>query len=420
MKIIHISDLHLGQILYQHYDRNDEHDHFFSQLEKWCKEENPDVLLITGDIFDIQQPSAVAWQRFTAYFVSLRHACRNMRIIMIAGNHDSPSRLHSHKLVWEEIGITICALPPSAASLEQDLESVNEYIIELPSGYVVGLPYMPSFREETVQRLLDIVTERNREGIPVIMTGHLTVGGCDITGHDFNIGNLRTISLERLGSGYDYLALGHIHRAQTIGEEPDRYDDETVVYNAPVARYAGSVLHVSIDEMYPHSASIIQIDKHSGSVKIRTRRIEQLRHFHNFPTDSKMRRSDAADILKNLESEALAGTEGYFRFKLDVNVKLPVDFNQKVYEIIEKRGGKLRYNPKIEWIGEERHGSENEAAPRFEVAELQQMTDPYQFIEKTIERYPDIDLDDLGDIFREINEELRRMDEAVGTKRGRK
>ena len=58
MKIIHTADLHLGQILYQNYDRVDEHEHFFKQLEQWCLEEQPDALVLSGDVFDIQQPSA--------------------------------------------------------------------------------------------------------------------------------------------------------------------------------------------------------------------------------------------------------------------------------------------------------------------------------------------------------------------------
>ena len=58
MKILHTADLHLGQVIYQNYDRSDEHQHFFRQLEQWCKEEQPDALLVSGDVFDIQQPSA--------------------------------------------------------------------------------------------------------------------------------------------------------------------------------------------------------------------------------------------------------------------------------------------------------------------------------------------------------------------------
>ena len=71
MKILHTADLHLGQVIYQNYDRSDEHQHFFRQLEQWCKEEQPDALLVSGDVFDIQQPSATVKKTFTDYFVRL-------------------------------------------------------------------------------------------------------------------------------------------------------------------------------------------------------------------------------------------------------------------------------------------------------------------------------------------------------------
>lgn len=90
MKILHTADLHLGQVIYQNYDRTDEHDCFFSQLEQWCREERPDALVVSGDVFDIQQPSAATWKNFTDRFVRLHEASPGMHIVIVAGNHDSP------------------------------------------------------------------------------------------------------------------------------------------------------------------------------------------------------------------------------------------------------------------------------------------------------------------------------------------
>ena len=57
MKILHTADLHLGQIIYQNYDRSDEHRYFFSQLERWCREERPDALVVSGDVFNPERDS---------------------------------------------------------------------------------------------------------------------------------------------------------------------------------------------------------------------------------------------------------------------------------------------------------------------------------------------------------------------------
>lgn len=419
MKIIHTSDLHLGQIIYRHYDRDDEHDLFFSQLMEWCEEERPDALVVTGDIFDIQQPSAAAWRRFTDYFVALRHRVPGMSVIMIAGNHDSPSRLHSHKAVWREIGTVIVAIPPtfSAESRREDWE--EDYIIELESGFIVAIPYMTAQRADIIQLLLDRVAERNTGNKPVVMTGHLAVTGCDVTGHDMEIGKLRTVELGELGSGYDYLALGHIHRPQTLGKpQPtagravsDTVEFERMAYDAPVARYAGSVLHISCDERYPHTVSVVTIDRHGGTVEISTRRIRQLRHFHILSMTDDAPFATAEDALDSLGRFAKSGGEGYFRFRLAAKTMLPSDFNQRVYDIIEPTEGRLRYNPKIDWVGTDEKESSYDDAPTFEVVELQQMTDPMLFIEKTIDQYPGLDLDSLREAFHQIEDEIRRMNE---------
>lgn len=411
MKIIHISDLHLGQVIYRHYERVDEHDLFFDQLSAWCADESPDALLLTGDIFDIQQPSAATWRRFTDHFVNLHRRHPSMKIILLAGNHDSPSRLHAHRAVWRETGTEIVALPPAA-----DLDTMpagweEDYVVSLPTGYVVALPFMAAERPALQQHLLDYVASINESGLPVVMTGHLAVTGCDITGHDFDIGRLRTVGLERLGTGYDYLALGHIHRPQTLGHTSDAMQ-ERVEYPAPVARYAGSMLHVSCDEAYPHTVSVVEIDRHGGTVAIRQHRIKQLRHFITLPAKEESPYADAEEALSALEAYASSSDNpDYFRFRLQRSIWLPSDFNQRVYDIIGRHGDRLRYNPKIDWIGADPQAPSADDTPQFEVAELQQMTDPLHFIEETIDRYPGLDLDMMKSLFAEIRQEVSNLEE---------
>lgn len=412
MKIIHTSDLHLGQIIYQHYDRADEHDFFFSQLRDLCIAEAPDALVVSGDVFDIQQPSAATWHQFTDHFVKLRRECPGMHIIITAGNHDSPSRLHSHRSVWKEIDTDIVALPPVMNTESDEDISPDPHIIKLNSGYIIALPYMASYRAEMVQQLLDRVALMNTAGLPVVMMAHQAVEGCDLSGHDMEIGNQRAMGLSAFGAGFDYLALGHIHKSQTLGAMPDTYkDDEVVVHKSPVARYSGSVLHVSCDESYPHSVSIVEIDHHAGDVRIRTHRIHQLRHFFSLPIGDDKKITNTAEALQAIQELADIGVSGYVRFRIGSEIILPADFNQSVYTFIEHSCPQLRYNPKIDWIGEARDKSDSDSQPKFEVAELQQMTDPLQFIEKTIDQYPGLDFDILKDAFIEIREEVRKIEE---------
>lgn len=418
MKILHTADLHLGQVIYQNYDRSDEHRHFFHQLEQWCEEEKPDALLVSGDVFDIQQPSATVKKAFTDYFVHLHQVCPQMHIVITAGNHDSASRIQADSSVWKLANAHLIGTPPAVDSLEQADGWQHQYIIKLDHGYVVALPYMAGERKGIIQSILDKVTEDNTLGLPVVMMAHQAVTGLDITGHGFDIGTLRTIDSDAMGSGFDYLALGHIHKPQTIGHLEDAMSDE-VCYHAPVIRYSGSALHVSCDEAYPHTVSLVDIDQHQGRVQIRQLRIDELRHFHVLPSDGTSFTSadEALDAMKAFVAE---GQRGYIRFRFDVNTGLPSNFGQMVYDALLPYDEEWRYNPKMLWTGVSADNASKKEKLVFEVAELQQMTDPMVFIERTLNQYPNLDLDDVRQAFEEVKAEMLLLSEEKQEKKRQK
>ena len=420
MKILHTADLHLGQVIYQNYDRSDEHRHFFRQLEQWCKEEQPDALLVSGDVFDIQQPSATVKKAFTDYFVHLHQVCPQMHIVITAGNHDSASRIQADSSVWELANVHLVGIPPAIDSLniidgipaEAPTRSLwqYQYIIKLDNGYIVALPYMTGERKGIIQSILDKVADDNEMGLPVVLMAHQAVTGLDITGHGFDIGTLRTIDTDAMGNGFDYLALGHIHKPQTIGHQEDAMVEE-ISYRAPVVRYSGSALHVSCDETYPHTVSLVDIDQHKGKVHIRQLRIDELRHFYVLPLDGTSFTSaeEALDAMKAFVAEA---KRGYIRFRFDVNTDLPSNFSQMVYDALLSYNEEWRYNPKVLWTGVSDDKASGKEELVFEVAELQQMTDPMMFIERTQDQYPGLDLDDVRQAFEEVKAEMERLREA--------
>ena len=418
MKIIHTADLHLGQIIYQNYDRRDEHQHFFSQLTRWCQEENPDALLVSGDIFDIQQPSASTKKVFNDYFADLHRTCPMMKIVIVAGNHDSASRIQADSAVWTFADTALVGMPP-ADNGNEGWE--NQYIVRLPQGYVVALPYLAATNTPLLQRLLDKVASENVEGKPVVMMGHAAVTGLDATGHDFEIGTLKTQDIHSFGVGYDYLALGHIHKPQTIGHQEDA-NTEKVTYPSPVVRYSGSALHVSCDEAYPHSVSVVEIDKHGGQVSIRQRRIDELRHFHTLPENGSFANAD--DALLCIRQFREQHPSGYIRLRVDYAANLPSNFNQMVYDLLapaESNGvDEYRYNPKTIWTGTNPKAIDRLSQPTFDVADLQQMTDPVLFVEKTLSQYPDLDLDMVRAAFEEVKAERDRLSEEKASNPSKK
>lgn len=406
MRILHTADIHLGQIIYQNYERRDEHDHFFKQLKKWCLQYQPDALVVSGDLFDIQQPSAATKACFNQYFAEIHRSCPSMKIIMTAGNHDSASRIQADHVIWDMAQTVLIGTSP-AYDAQEGWE--QKYIIKLPAGYVVALPYMAGDRQEQWQHLLHCVETDNIAHLPVVMMAHTAVAGLDLKGHDFEIGTLKTLSIDQLGEGYDYLALGHIHKPQTIGHQEDAMTEE-VTYPAPVVRYSGSALHVSCDESYPHTVSLVDIDKHGGLVHIKQLRIDQLRHFYILPEDQDCY-TDAEAAIADIKQWAETHQSGYIRLKMDYQVALPSNFNQMVYDVIDAYHDEIRYNPKLIWIGKPTAQEGDSNRPKIEIAELQQMKDPMHFIAQTIDNYPGLDLEELREAFEEVKLEMKRKDE---------
>ena len=418
MKLIHTADLHLGQILYQNYDREDEHAHFFQQLKAWCRAEKPDALVVSGDIFDIQQPSASTKRFFNESFVGLAKDNPDMAIVIAAGNHDSASRIQADSPVWDAAGVRLVGTAPAIGSTDLPDGWQDKFIVRLKSGYIIALPYMIGERPEVIQNILEKVEAENEAGKPVVLMAHAAITGTDMQGHG-EIGKMRTQGIQSMGHGWDYLALGHIHKPQTLGHAEDALKDEAVTYPSGVARYSGSALHVSCDETYPHSVSVVEIPAHGSDVTIRPLRIDELRHFFILPDGGKGYAS---------EEEALAGVkdfcdnvgQGYFRLCVDAAVSLSSNFNKKVYDILAPYGEEVRFNPKTIWVGETKK-EEVAEKPVFEVAELQQMEDPVDFIEKTRSQYHGLpDEDELRKLFDEVRDEIKRFEDEAKQKEAQK
>ena len=106
MKIIHTSDWHLGQEFYS-YDRTEEHEAFLQQLENIVAIEQPDALVISGDIYHNATPSNSVMKLFNDHLDEIRKACPSMQIIIIAGNHDSASRLDIFASAWRHMNVHV-------------------------------------------------------------------------------------------------------------------------------------------------------------------------------------------------------------------------------------------------------------------------------------------------------------------------
>jgi len=100
MKVLHTSDWHLGQTFYD-YDRSEDDKEMLRHIKEIAIEEQPDVLVVCGDIYHISAPSTTAQKMFNRAILEISQKCPEMTIVITAGNHDSASRLETTKELWE-------------------------------------------------------------------------------------------------------------------------------------------------------------------------------------------------------------------------------------------------------------------------------------------------------------------------------
>lgn len=142
MKILHTSDWHLGHTLYN-YDRTAEQQSFLRQLTRIVTEEQPDAMVVSGDIYHYSSPAAATQKMYTDAMLNIHQACPGMAIVVTAGNHDSSSKLEIDSSLWQHFSLNV------VGNIERTAEEVNldKHIIEINNekktiGYVIAVPHV--------------------------------------------------------------------------------------------------------------------------------------------------------------------------------------------------------------------------------------------------------------------------------------
>ena len=328
---IHTSDWHLGQNFYG-YDRSEEHKDFLRQLADIVRKRQPDAMLVSGDIYHTAAPSNAAVNLYVNAMLDIHRACPTMAIIVIAGNHDSASRLDSDKRLWELANVTvlggIARDADGKANFDKHIIKVgdNGIVAAVPFAYPSSFP-VPADEAEIVrdqrqqayfQALLDHTQELNTKGLPVVLMAHLAVNNSDFTGHDYNM--MESFEIGTLGTGYDYAALGHIHRPQQLSER---------------ARYSGTPIPVSFDEQCEHSVSIVEIDSHGSLPHIETKVIKNLKPLHTVPADEAVNLEEALKLIDQRDDI----TGSYIRLHVKVDRFLPTGSQERAAQAVSDRKG---------------------------------------------------------------------------------
>ena len=393
MKIIHTSDWHLGQNFFN-YDRSDDHESMIRQLIDLVQTEEPDALVIAGDIFDVATPITTVQKRFAESVVKIHDARPSMTIVCISGNHDSASRHEIHQTPWEALNVQMIG-KANMTEMDENIISING------KGWIVAVPYTNErfLNDEFYSRLEATIKEKTAEELPIVYVGHAAITGCDHTGHDIMngrfVGGIEYTGLDELGTVYDYIALGHIHKAQTFGNGR--------------ARYCGTPLPVSFDEVrsgYEHSFSIVEIEAHGSVPSIRTVDVECPHPLVSIPSEGHAPWKDVIAELKKFPSDI----EAYIRLNvlLKESEQMPFDKDRQIEEAMAGKAARYAVtNPTREsLVSEERRQN---AMNAITVEELQKL-DPITVLKGYAERLGYTFSDKFQEMFDTVYKNINKSD----------
>ena len=282
LRLLHTADWHLGQTLHG-VDRAWEHEQFLTWLLDELVARDVDVLVVAGDIFDVAHPTSSAQRQYYRFIADARQRCPRLTLVVIGGNHDSPARLDAPAAIMDALGVRIIGgldvlrAGPRGTDLA---EPASTPIIPLPDrtgtvrGWMIAIPFLrprdlpgsgtlsgdsdagPRAHDRLIEghrRLyahwVDVAEGHRTDDQALIATGHCYMAGgrmSDLSERKIQVGHQHALPVDIFPPQISYVALGHLHRAQAVGDHSH-------------IRYSGSPLPLSLNERdYPHQ--VVQVD----------------------------------------------------------------------------------------------------------------------------------------------------------------
>ncbi|GAA5104392.1 exonuclease SbcCD subunit D C-terminal domain-containing protein [Orbus sasakiae] len=280
MKFLHTSDWHLGRSLYNR-KRYDEFAAFLDWLVETIIQQEIDVLLIAGDIFDTSTPSNRAQSLYYRFLNKASQTCCR-HIVITGGNHDSPSFLNAPKVLLEALNIYV------VGAITDNLEDEVITLIDINSNseaIICAVPYLRDKDVRTVeagesgadknlkliagihdhyQKVSIIAQKKQKEigkDVPIIAMGHLFATGGKTTDNDgvreLYVGSLAQVGEDAFPECFDYVALGHLHIPQRVGKSDRiRYSGSPIAMGYGEANQTKQVINITFQGKVPQIKEI--------------------------------------------------------------------------------------------------------------------------------------------------------------------
>lgn len=249
MKLIHLSDLHLGKRVHECSMLEDQ-EYILNEILQKIDQEKPDGVLIAGDVYDKSVPSAEAVSLLDDFLVCLSK--RDLQVFLISGNHDSAERMAFGGRLMERSGIHIAPVyngTVTPLTLTDAFGPVNIYLLPFIKPVHVRR-FFPDREIATYTGALSAAIgtmELDPARRNVLVTHQFVTGAARCDSEDLSVGGSDNVDVS-VFDGFDYVALGHIHGPQQVGRETVRYCGTPLKYSFSEAGHHKSVTVVELGE----------------------------------------------------------------------------------------------------------------------------------------------------------------------------
>lgn len=257
MKLFHLSDLHIGKQLHG-FSLIEDQVYILNQVLDLIRERKPDAVLVAGDIYDKSAPSAEAVAVFDDFLTELSKIEDGPVIGMVSGNHDSQERLSYGSRLFAEHKIHIAGMAPGREcpevrklTVEDEHGPVSIYLLPFfrPSYLreIPGLEDVKTYEEAMAGLIAGMNPDRSKRNV-LVCHQFFTSGGNGPVRSDsetVHVGGQENIEVSAVDV-FDYVAAGHIHRPQNVGNGPVRYCGSPLKYSVSEADREKSVTEVTL------------------------------------------------------------------------------------------------------------------------------------------------------------------------------
>ena len=257
MKLLHLSDLHLGKRVNE-FSMIDDQRHVLDQILRVIDAERPDAVLIAGDVYDKPVPTAEAVALLDWFLVEL--SGRQLQVFVISGNHDSAERMAFGGRLMEQSGVHLAPVYDGTVArwtLTDEHGLVHLYLLP----FVKPVHVRRCFPEREIETYTDAVAaaveamDVDPAARNVLVTHQFVTGAARCESEEVSVGGADNVDAS-VFDGFDYVALGHLHGPQTVGRE--------------TVRYCGTPLKYSFSEVHhKKSVTVVELGE-KGTVTVRT------------------------------------------------------------------------------------------------------------------------------------------------------